>query len=152
LARFNVQRASRSFSASLAGLSFQSSGIWPSLIAFFSSSAWRCRGAATIVASGDRALKPQAQKPHERQPVAQLEFGRVVRQCVERLQDQDLEHQYGVIGRSTALRPVGTIQRLGQRRTKHLEVDQRRKADKRIADLRELAVAVIQIEQSTLAN
>ena len=41
-----VQRASRSFWRSFAGLSFHSSGIRPSLIAFFSSSLLRCFGAA----------------------------------------------------------------------------------------------------------
>jgi hypothetical protein len=46
-----VQRASRSFWASLAGFSFQSSGMRPSLIAFFSALVLGCLGAATIVAS-----------------------------------------------------------------------------------------------------
>jgi hypothetical protein len=43
-----VQRASRSFWASLAGLSFHSSGTWPSLMP---SSPQSCYAAATIVAS-----------------------------------------------------------------------------------------------------
>ena len=48
---FTVQRASRSFWRSLAGLSFQSCGISPALMAAFSPSVLRCLGAATSVAS-----------------------------------------------------------------------------------------------------
>ena len=51
LVNFTVQRASRSFWRSLAGLSFHWSGTRPSLIAFFSSSVLRWRGAATRLAS-----------------------------------------------------------------------------------------------------
>src|ERR1700751_3278146 len=46
-----VQRASRSFWGSFAGLSFQPSGMRPCLIAFFSSPVLRCLGAATMAAS-----------------------------------------------------------------------------------------------------
>ena len=45
-----VQRASRSFCRSLAGLSCQPSGMRPSLIACFSAFVFRCLGAATIEA------------------------------------------------------------------------------------------------------
>src|SRR5271168_4249849 len=45
---------SRSFWRSLAGLRFQSSGMRPSLMSFFSASVLRCLGAATIVASYQR--------------------------------------------------------------------------------------------------
>src|SRR6516162_3019984 len=51
LVNLTVQRASRSLCRSLAGLAFQFAGIRPSLIAFFSSSVLRCRGAATRLAS-----------------------------------------------------------------------------------------------------
>src|SRR6516165_2260281 len=51
LLNLTVQRASRSFCRSLAGLAFQSSGMRPSLIARFSSSVLRCLGAATSEAS-----------------------------------------------------------------------------------------------------
>lgn len=49
--RLSVQRASRSFWRSLAGLSCQPSGIWPSLIAAFSASLLRCLGPETSEAS-----------------------------------------------------------------------------------------------------
>jgi hypothetical protein len=55
LVNLTVQRASRSFWRSLAGLSFQSSGMRPSLMAFFSSSLLRWRGAAICP---DMAIKP----------------------------------------------------------------------------------------------
>ena len=51
---------------------------------------------------GDRVVQCQPDKPHERQPVLQLIFGLVVRQCVQRLQYHNLEHQHRVIGRSAA--------------------------------------------------
>ena len=41
-------------------------------------------------------LETQPQKPHERKPVPHLVFDLVVRQVVERAQDQRLEHQNGV--------------------------------------------------------
>lgn len=56
-----VQCASRSFWRSLAGLRFQSSGMRPALISFFSASVLRCFGAATIVASMSRP--PMARTP-----------------------------------------------------------------------------------------
>ena len=48
---FTVQRASRSFWASFAGLSAQASGIRPALMSAFSLSVLRCFGAAMIEAS-----------------------------------------------------------------------------------------------------
>src|SRR5215471_9612427 len=51
LLNLTVQRASRSLCRSLAGLAFQFGGIRPCLIAFFSSSVLRWRGAETRLAS-----------------------------------------------------------------------------------------------------
>ena len=48
--------------AQFGGLSFQSSGMQPSLIAFFSASVLRCLGAATIVAS----MRPSRRGPGRR--------------------------------------------------------------------------------------
>lgn len=58
---FTVQRASRSFCATFAGLSFQASGIRPARISAFSPSELRCLGAGMIVAS--RIRPPMARKP-----------------------------------------------------------------------------------------
>jgi hypothetical protein len=51
LPKTSVQRASRSFWQSFAGFAVHSSGIRPSLTAFFSLSVLRCLGAATRLAS-----------------------------------------------------------------------------------------------------
>ena len=58
---FTVQRASRSFCASFAGLSFQASGMRPARISAFSPSVFRCFGAGMIVAS--TICPPMARKP-----------------------------------------------------------------------------------------
>ena len=61
LENLTVQRASRSFCASLAGLSFQLSGMRPARISAFSPSVLRCLGAETIVAS--MIYPPMARNP-----------------------------------------------------------------------------------------
>jgi hypothetical protein len=48
----------------------------------------------------------QPDKPHERPSVLQLLFGLIVGQRVQSLQHQNLEHQYCVVRRSAALRPI----------------------------------------------
>ena len=65
LVNFSVQRASVSFCAALAGCSGQiSSALWPSLIAAFSASVFRCRGARTILASEIRRPPGWQPRPH----------------------------------------------------------------------------------------
>ena len=56
LENFTVQRASRSFCLSLAGLAFHPSGTSPALIAAFSSPVFLCRGAGTIVDGTTEAM------------------------------------------------------------------------------------------------
>ena len=51
LENLTVQRGSRSFWHSLAGLPFHASGTLPALMSAFSASELRCFGAATMVAS-----------------------------------------------------------------------------------------------------
>ena len=75
-----------------------------------------------------RILEAEPEEAHERQPVPDLELGRVVRQRVERLQDQDLEHQHRVIGRPAALRSIRPLQRARKPRPERLEVDQEPRA------------------------
>src|SRR3954463_7190819 len=58
---FTVQRASRSFCASLAGLSAHPAGMRPSLMSRFSASVLRCLGAAMMEAS--TIWPPIARKP-----------------------------------------------------------------------------------------
>ena len=56
---------------------------------------------------GNGVLKPEANEPHERQPVAQLIFRLIVRQLVKRLQHQRLEDQHF----APRLAPGGTLVR-----------------------------------------
>jgi hypothetical protein len=45
------------------------------------------------------------------EPVADLVLGLVIGQRVQRLQDQHLEHQHGVVGWPTASGPVRAVER-----------------------------------------
>lgn len=47
---------------------------------------------------GHPVLKPEAEEPHEGQPITHLVFDLVVGQVIERAQHQRLEHQNGVHG------------------------------------------------------
>ena len=67
-------------------------------------------------------LKPE--KAHEGEAVADLELRRIVGERIERLEDQNLEHQHGVVGRTSALRAVRALQRRGERRAEDFEIDQ----------------------------
>lgn len=93
-----------------------------------------------------RILEHYPEEPHEREPVPDLELCRVVRQRVERLQDQDLEHEDRVVGRAATLRSIGPLQCGGQLRSESLEVDQGREFHQRVAVLRQTLIALIQIE------
>ncbi len=64
---------------------------------------------------GNRAVEPKAQKSLEGQPVLDLKLGRLVRQCIERLQHQDLEHQHRVERRPSALAAITAPERRHQR-------------------------------------
>ena len=50
-------------------------------------------------------VQVEAEEAHEAEPVADLELGLLVRQPVERLQHQDLEHHHRIHRRPAALRP-----------------------------------------------
>ena len=55
-------------------------------------------------------LERKTQEPHEREPVPDLVLGLVVRERVERLQHQHLEHQHCVVRRPATLRPLRPIE------------------------------------------
>ena len=95
-------------------------------------------------------LEAEAEEAHERQPVPDLELRGVIRQRVERLKDQDLEHQHRVVGRAATLRSVGPLQRGRQLRPERFEVDQSRELHQRIAVLRQALITLIQIEEPWL--
>lgn len=99
---------------------------------------------------GDGVVKFEPEKAHEGEAVTDLKLRRVVAQRVERLQDQNLEHQHGVIRRAPALRAVRTLQRGGERRAKDLEIDQLFETRQRIASFRQLPIALVQIKKTRL--
>ena len=99
-----------------------------------------------------RILEAQAEEAHEREPIPDLELRGVVRQRVERLKDQDLEHQHRVVGRAATLRSIGPLQCGGQLRSESLEVDQGRELHQRVAVLRQTLIALIQIEEPWLTH
>lgn len=95
--------------------------------------------------------KPETEKPHERQPVLDLKFGLIVRQVVERLQDQNLEHKDRIIGRSAALRTVGSLQRLRRRLAEHLPRHDRVQLLQRIAGFAQTPIPPIDVPKSGLS-
>ena len=80
-----------------------------------------------------RVLEVKPQEAHKREPIPDLELGGVIRQRVEGLEHQDLEHQHGIVGRASSLEPVRPLQRREQGSAKDLEVDQLREPYQGIA-------------------
>src|SRR5215211_7166667 len=116
-ARFRVQRASRSFWASLLGWSCQPLGLvlpafWD--VARFDRLLLRIR-VALLAAEPDglgiwnRMLQPEPKKAHEREAVADLELGGVIREGVQGLEHHDLEHQHWIVRRPA---PTGAVRAL----------------------------------------
>ena len=60
--------------------------------------------------------------------------------------------ELGVIGRPSALCAVGTLQSRSQRRAEDPEVDQLFQPSRRVAEFRQLAIPLVQIEKSRLPN
>ena len=79
-----------------AGFSLQRSRILLCVIAAFSSSVLRCLGGRHHGGIRHLAIEAQSEKPLEREPVLDLELGRLVQERVERLQHQNLEHHHRV--------------------------------------------------------
>jgi len=97
-------------------------------------------------------VQGQADKAHEAQPVAQLIFGLIVRQRVERLQHQDAQHQRRVVGWVTAAAAVRALQRHLQIRPEQLQVHHRRQPLQRITGRRQRPQMRIGIKQSRLTQ
>lgn len=53
--------------------------------------------------------QPYTEKAHERQPIADLELGRIIGQVVQRLEHQHPEHERRIKRRTTALAPVAAV-------------------------------------------
>ena len=97
-------------------------------------------------------FQPEAQEAHEGEAVADLELGLVVREIVERLQHQNLEHQHRIVGRATALATIGAAQRSQKRLAEEPELHQRANPLQRITRGRQNLVAMIEIEETTLTG
>jgi hypothetical protein len=97
-------------------------------------------------------VQRQPQEAHEREPVADLVLGLIVRERVEGLHQQHLEHQHRVVRRPPALGPI----RAGQRRLelvpKQLKVDHQRQPLEGIARRRQRGIAPIQVEQARMSH
>jgi glycosyl transferase family 1 len=71
----------------------------------------------------DAVLERQSKEAPEGEPVANLILGLVVGKRVERLQQQDLEHQHRIVGWSAPLGPIRACERRLQLRPEQREVD-----------------------------
>ena len=94
---------------------------------------------------GDRVLQAEPQKAHERQPVPDLELRGVIRQRVERLKDEGLEHHNGIVGGAAASGAVGALQR--RRQPQPLEIDRLGQPRQRVAILRKPPIPLIRIKR-----
>ena len=90
-------------------------------------------------------VQTQAKKPHEAQPIADLELGLFVGRPVQRLHDQHLEHQHRVHRRTDTLRTIRPLQRNVKIIPEYLEIHHRRKPLQQITVLRQRRVPLIKI-------
>lgn len=93
-------------------------------------------------------LDLQAQKAHEREPVPDLVLNLIVGQVVQRLQDQDLEHQQGIIGLAPGVGLALFLVHRLQHGDKLLPRDRTLQVLKWIAQLAQLREAFVDIEEA----
>ncbi|SJM34849.1 hypothetical protein BQ8482_530019 [Mesorhizobium delmotii] len=96
--------------------------------------------------------EPQPEEAHEGKPVLDLELGLIVRETVERLQNQDLEHHHRIKGRPTAFGAIGALQRLGQRFPENLPRHHRVQLLQWIAGLAQQDIALVNVPEPSLAS
>ena len=89
----------------------------------------------------------EAEEAPKAAPVENLELGLRIRQAVERLQDQRLEHHHRVQRWAATLAAVRSLQGRIQRGTKYLKVDQHPEFLQRIARRRKRRIPLVQIEK-----
>ena len=150
LLNLTVQRASRSFCRSLAGLAFQASGMRPSLIAFFSSSVLRCLGAGISEAStiwpahGDvpglaqRRVEPVEQRLDRLGPgqlLAEQPDRAGVGNPVGQAQPEKPHERQAVIDQK-----LGALVGEGVRRLNHQDLEHHHRVERRSAALRTVRV------------
>src|SRR5215218_10316593 len=97
-------------------------------------------------------MEPEPEKAHERQAVLDLELSRVVRERVQGLEHQDLEHQDRVIRWAATPRSIGTGECPQQRAPEKLELDQLSKLDQRVSCLGKCPIPLIEIEEPRLPH
>nr|WP_211112047.1 hypothetical protein [Azospirillum humicireducens] len=85
-------------------------------------------------------------------PAANLIRRLLVRQPIQRLEHQDLEHHHSVQRRTTVPGTIRAPQGRIPRRTKNLEVHHRQQTFKQIAALAQFCVAILKIEQPCLTG
>jgi hypothetical protein len=101
---------------------------------------------------GDGIVQRESHEAHDREPVADLVFGLVVRERIERLHHKDLEHQHRVVRRPATPGPVRARERHLQLAPKQLEVDDHRQSLKRVPRRRQPRIPLIQIKKSRLTR
>jgi hypothetical protein len=85
-------------------------------------------------------------------PVPDLVLGLVVRERVQHLQHQALEHQHRIVWRPPAPGAVRALERGVQLRPEELEADHCRQPLERIARRRQCRIPLVQIEQARLSR
>jgi hypothetical protein len=96
---------------------------------------------------GHRVGKPETEKAHERQPVADQLLGPLVRQIVARLHKERLEHQHVIEGRAAALCAVRTRHRALQIAAEQLEIDHRVQPLEAVAFGRDLPQPLVNVKK-----
>ena len=110
------------------------------------------RNSQMVLASGTRSSSASPTKRMNESRSLDLVLGLVVRERVERLQHQHLEHQHRIVGRPAAPGPVRAIERRVQLGPEQLEVDHRRQPLERIARRRQRRIPLVQIEEPRLTR
>jgi hypothetical protein len=101
---------------------------------------------------GHRLVKREPDKAQERQPVPEPIPGLPVGQRVQRLANEQLEHQHGVVGRSAALGPIRPPQRRLELAADQLEPDHLGQPLERIARRRQRLAVLVQVEEARLPH
>ena len=100
----------------------------------------------------DGAIHRAYSTPHERQTVVDNELGLIVRQVIQRLQNQYLKHDQRIQRRSPAFGTVRAFERFGQRLAKHLPWNNHIELLKRIARFAQQRIALFHIPETRLTK
>lgn len=101
---------------------------------------------------GHSLVQRQSREAHERQPIAQLVLGLLVRQRVEPLQHKGAEHQHRVVGRPATAAAIRARQRRLKLRTERLEVHHGAQPLQRVARGRQPPQSLLRVEEAPLSR